>query len=483
MRAAVNFITLAYMSARKRLNKFVVFIALLLVMAGLFAYWLYLRSTPPLNIVLVSIDTLRPDHLGCYGHHRNTSPAIDRLAREGARFETVASSTSWTLPAHASMLTSQPDILHRVLWDDDKLDPNRISLAEILQDNGYRTGAVFTGPYLLPRFGLDQGFDDYMDATLYDKDIDNSEVLKASEKGRTTPRAMDMMEEWLDRGPEKPFFFFLHLFDAHPDFVPPPPYDTMFDPGYNGDITGRNIFNNDKIHKNMDKEDLEHLIALYDGEIRFVDEAGIKRLLQILSERDLLDNTLIIITSDHGEEFFEHGEMAHRNNLYDTTLLVPLIIWRPGLIKSADITGRQVRIVDIMPTVLDVLGMGPCPEATGLSLVPLIENPHGDHGPRPNLAELTGGRLHMEALRQSSSKFIFDYKKRGPSYFDLDKDPAEKNPLALESNQKAQKAANKFHVIREKTLQARDSLKWGDTGPQKMDPELRERLESLGYIE
>ncbi len=483
MKRVGKYINLASMAAKKSFIKYIALILLVAVLSGLVVYRFYFQSGPSMNIVLVSIDTLRPDHLGCYGYERNTSPTIDNLAKEGARFEIVASTTSWTLPAHAAMLTSQPDIIHQVLWDDDRLDPHRITIAELLKKQGYRTGAIFTGPYLLPRFGLDQGFDDYIDATRYDKSIDNSEVLQASEKDRTTRYAMDRMEKWLDKEPDKPFFFFLHLFDVHPDFIPPPPYNTMFDPDYLGDIEARDLFKSKKIHKNMDPRDLEHIIALYDGEIRFVDQVGIARLLDMLEKREMLDNTLIIITSDHGEEFFEHGSIAHRNNLYDTTLLVPLIIWRPGLIPPVDITGSQVRLIDIMPTILDMLGMEKCRENTGKSLMPLIKNPAGQHDPRPNIAEITGKTLHMEGLRRTSDKLIYDYKKNKPYYFNLEKDPAEKTPLPLDKNPQANEAARRFQTIRKRALQASDSLQWGSTESQQMSQELRKRLEALGYVE
>lgn len=281
---------------------------LLFVAAWIVLAYIYF-SRPPLNVVLVSIDTLRPDHLSCYGYSRATSPSLDRLALEGARFESAISTTSWTLPAHIALFTSLPDLVHGVLWDDQKLNENRITLAEILKESGYRTGGVFTGPYLLPRFGFEQGFDDYLDATLHDKKLVGPDVLLASEQGRTTPGAMEKVEAWIDQSPDDPFFLFLHLFDAHPDFDPPPPYDTMFDPSYSGTVQGKDVFHNPAIKADMAPRDLSHLKALYDGEIRFVDEAGISRLLAILEERDLLDRTLIIITSDHGEEFFEHGKL------------------------------------------------------------------------------------------------------------------------------------------------------------------------------
>ncbi len=452
-----------------------------LIGAGALVYFFW--PQPKYNLVLVSIDTLRPDHLGSYGYGRDTSPELDRLAREGVRFQDAVSSTSWTLPAHMALMTSLPDPVHGVLWDDNRLDPNRTTLAELMKANGYRTGGIFTGPYLLPQFGFDQGFDDYIDCTLYDKKLKGMDVLVASERGRTTPGALDRAEKWLDQKPGKPFFLFLHLFDVHPDFDPPEPFHTMFDPDYQGKVTGKDVFHDPNIRPDMDPRDLDHLQALYDGEIRYVDTEGIKRLVEILKKRNLLERTLIVITSDHGEEFFEHGEFGHRKNLYDTTLRIPLIFRCPKLVPGDKIVSGQVRIIDIMPTILELLKIPQGSEELGSSLAPLWRKPGAAKAERNNFAELTSSsnNLHLESLRADGSKIVIDFLKNQGAWFDLKNDPGELHPVSDQNSaafQTALKLFNRDRLVLRKCLEA---IPWGKQEKLNLDPTTRDRLKSLGY--
>jgi arylsulfatase A-like enzyme len=462
-----------------KMFKVIPLVALLLIMS---AVQFSCRQEPSLNVILVSIDTLRPDHLGCYGYEREISPAIDQFAREGVRFENAFSSTTWTLPAHHALLTSLPDLVHGVLTRDFSLDENRITLAEIMKEHGFKTTGIFTSPLLMPTFGFDQGFDGYLDLTVHDKELSDVDVFKAFERGTTTPGAMDKVEEFLDENGKDPFFLFLHLFDVHADFDPPAPYNTMFDPDYAGDINGRDIINNEAIHKDMPIEDLNHLIALYDGEIRFVDDAGIARLRSMLTERGLIDNTLIIITSDHGEEFFEHDEFGHWKNLHDTTLRIALIIWCPSLVPAGRVIEDQVRIIDIMPTILDLLELPQSPEGLGKSLAPLFNDDGGEEKQRALFAVLKDVHLYYEALRTQEFKVIRDYKKEERFYYDLLKDRMEANPIPVLDPDTLKDAMDLFFSIRLNQTSFKKMLPWGDAAAPKLDPELIERLKSLGYI-
>lgn len=452
---------------------------LFLVVSGAFHFC---RPRAYLNTVLISIDTLRPDHLGCYGYSRETSPNIDRLAREGALFENAFSSTTWTLPAHMALLTSLPGLVHGVLNESFLLDERRITLAEVLKEHGYSTYGIFTGPFLLPRWGFAQGFDDYLDATLYDKSLDGPEMLNASERDRTTPGAIKNVESLLDQNRKRPFFLFLHLFDAHPDFIPPPPYDTMFDPNYKGNIRGVDIMNNPEVNKDMEPEDLEHLRALYDGEICFVDEEGIGGLIRILKGRGILEKTLIVITSDHGEEFFEHGVFGHRQNLYDTTLRIPLIFWCPGRVSAGMVIKEQVRIIDIMPTILDLVGISQSPEGVGRSLIPLLNGKEADREERPIFAVLKDYKRYQEALRTEEYKVIRDYMKEERLFIDLIRDPEEVRPFMDPSLPEFQEAMNRFFSMRLNLTSFSKTLPWSNITAPELDPKLIERLKSLGCI-
>lgn len=307
-------------------------------------------------------------------------------------------------------------------------------------------------------------------------------MLRASERGQTTPGALDKVEELLSRDLKGPFFLFLHLFDVHPDFDPPPPYDRMFDPDYSGPLNGRDIMNNPAVRPDMERRDLDHLIALYDGEIRYVDEVGIKRLLAILEKRDLLEQTLLVMTSDHGEEFFEHGVFGHRQNLYDTTLRIPLILWGPRRIPSGLVIEEQARMIDILPTVLDLLGLKQSPESLGESLAPLFQERSQKAEARPLFCEVQTNEIYLEGLRQEQGKFIRDYKNDRRVFFDLIADPQEKNPWLDPEKEEFRLAMDRFLSLRWELVSYRDSLSWSASDAPKLDPELRERLRSLGYI-
>ncbi|MBU0617850.1 MAG: sulfatase-like hydrolase/transferase, partial [Planctomycetes bacterium] len=191
-------------------------------------------STYP-NILLISVDALRPDHLGCYGYGRATSPNIDKLAGEGALFENAISSTSWTLPAHAALFTGLADSVHGCTDTDRRLAENRYTLAERLKDAGYATVGFFSGPYLHPVFELGQGFDEYVDCTSYPelterngidaKAVDSASVHERSHRDITNPRVYERASAWLTENKRRPFFMFVHMWDVHFDFIPPPPYD------------------------------------------------------------------------------------------------------------------------------------------------------------------------------------------------------------------------------------------------------------------
>lgn len=228
------------------------------------------------NVLLISIDTLRADHLRCYGYPRDTSPAIDRLASQGVLFEWHISSSSWTLPAHAAIFTSLPDSVHGCYESDRRLSDELTTLAERFRAADYRTVGFFAGPYLHPAFGLGQGFDDYQDCTSYHETLENQPaskwamdptVMRRSHADVTNPTVFEAFHRWLAEHHERPFFMFVHFWDCHFDFIPPEPYRHRFDPDYAGDITGENFFFDPRVNAALPKRDIEHLEALYDGEI------------------------------------------------------------------------------------------------------------------------------------------------------------------------------------------------------------------------
>ena len=429
------------------------------------------------NVLLISVDTLRADHLGCYGYDRDTSPTIDRLAREGARFTTVVSSTSWTLPAHISLLTGLPSEAHGVIDTGMKASSSSLFLAEVLRDSGYATAGFVAGPFLSGSYGFLQGFEHYDDHSVLS--------LLQSHKVVTSPRSIQIIEDWLvswdGQGRERPFFAFLHLWDVHYDYIPPPPYDTIFDPDYRGTITGEDFERGDHIHRDMDPRDLEHVIALYDGEIRYTDE-HLARLLDLLGELDVLDETIIVLTSDHGEEFFEHGGKGHGKNLFDESILVPLIVRYPPGVRGGTVIETQVSLIDIAPTILSLAGIerpgdfaaAEAESRRAVDLAPML------NGRAATIPKLASSDLHgaLKAIRSNADKLIWDVSRPRQLYFDLIADPGELVNLV---GGRPERVAD---------LQA-EHLRWvgvWETGAglaerNQIDDELRRRLRSLGYID
>ena len=207
----------------------------------------------PLNVLLISVDSLRADHLGTYGYERDTSPAIDALAAEGVVFEAAFSHAPWTLPAHASLLTSLYPRSHRADRLKARLAPGVETIASVLSAAGYDTAAVVTGPFMKRIFGLDAGFRSYDDSLA-------TRSLRESAAGVTSDRLHQRALRQLERL-EPPFFLFLHYWDVHYDYEPPEPYDRLFDPDYDGTMDGRGFERNPEVNAGMDRRDLEHLVS------------------------------------------------------------------------------------------------------------------------------------------------------------------------------------------------------------------------------
>ncbi|MFT5050960.1 MAG: arylsulfatase A-like enzyme [Chlamydiales bacterium] len=363
-------------------------------------------DAPRPNVLLISIDSTRKDLLGAYGRRPahapelSPSPTLDHLAQQGVLFEDASSTTSWTLPAHVSMLTGLPALVHAVDIDMQTPNPALKNLAEMLSAEGYRTAGFFSGPYLDPRFGFARGFDRYeacfgdplqratdaagearrrMDALLARSagaDVAaagqalgeaEGQVEQLSHKDVSSAAVTRSALEVLDAaaGEDQPFFLFLHYFDAHYDYTPPAPFDQRFDADYAGDIDGADFITNPEIAtpiegdpfqvtRTVSDRDLEHIAALYEGELAWIDQE-LGRVFERLDELGLAQDTLVIVTADHGDEFFEHGGLGHRKTLFEEVLQVPLIVRYPGHLEPGTRVAQPVSILSIVPTVLDAL--------------------------------------------------------------------------------------------------------------------------------
>jgi arylsulfatase A-like enzyme len=374
------------------------------------------------NILLISIDSLRADHLGCYGWRRDTSPRIDALAASGVRFTNAWATTSWTLPSHVSMLTGRSLLGHGVLENGDAIPGSVPLLAALLQAAGYRTAAFVAAPYLSSRYGFGRGFDVYDDTTV------SFAAHGDSHLGVTSPLIHAAVTRWLEAAADEPgtktgpFFLFVHFWDVHYDYAPPPPFDTLFDPHYGGALTAEDFERNARINPRMEERDLEHIVALYDGEIRFTD-GYVGRLLDLVTQLGLAADTLIIVTADHGDEFFEHGNKGHHRTLYEEVLHVPLIIARPGTMATGIVRTDPVSLTDIVPTVLGEAGVTLPAGIEGRTLF----GPPGAHSGRVLVAELyKKPALNLQvAVRVGPHKLVQSLQHPKVEFFDLARDPQE----------------------------------------------------------
>ena len=404
------------------------------------AAFLACRQPPPPpgalrpDILLVSVDSLRPDHLGCYGYTRSTSPVLDRLAAEGVRFAQAVSSTSWTLPAHAALFTGREEEEHGVTRNGLRLSTAQVTMAEVLGDLGYQTAGFFAGPYLHPTFGLGQGFSTYVSCMAgLSEDLAEDEV-RAAARSEASPafaqetgsRSVERFASFLDQADARPAFLFVHLWDVHYDYAPPPPWDRYFDPDYQGSTDFSRLAVNPAINATMEPRDKAHLIALYDGEIRWTD-SNLARLLEAHAGRRPGKELLLVVLSDHGEEFFEHGGKGHQQTLFEEVVRIPLLFHWPGHLPAGATVPGLVRIIDVFPTLLDLVGAQPPEPIAGRSLLPLLRG--GELAELPALLEL---RAHpgrpLAALRSAHGKLVLGRWPAPPAYYDLVTDPARAKP-------------------------------------------------------
>ena len=438
------------------------------------------------DVVVISIDSLRPDHLSCYGYPQPTSPTIDSIAAAGVRFETALSSSSWTLPAHAALFTGLYDSGHGLVDNGLRLADSQVTAAEVFARNGWRTAGFFGGPYLHPVFGLGQGFETYQSCmTTLDDGLTDAQMRAQSRARRgdshadvTGPRTVDEVTRWLDGVDDQPFFLFVHLWDVHYDFIAPPEYVARFDPDYTGELNGVDFMENPAIAPGMDARDYRHLMALYDAEIRWTDDT-VADLLAALEARGRLANTILVVTADHGEEFLEHGRKGHQRTLYEEVVRIPLIFRWPGQLAAA---GRsvpdQVRLVDVAPTLFALCGIDDVPQMNGRDLSRLLQGP--DLPLEPALTELYANRADMQAVRMPTYKVIQAPPRVPAAGFDLVNDPAEQVLLGpevpfVQSGRKLiereQGAARQLGAGRYPTI------------ADDVDPRLLERLRNLGYVD
>lgn len=393
-----------------------------------------------LNVVVITLDTLRADRLGCYGFEGVRTPHIDALAEEGVLFEQATATVPLTFPSHASMFTGLVPPRHGVRDNGGFfLEESKTTLAERLQAAGWATGA-FVGAWVLDsRWGLAQGFDHYSDRF----DLSKFRVVSLGTVQKTGDEVVDLALAWLDSVKQRKFFAWVHLYDPHTPYSPPEPYLSAY-PG-----------------------------QPYLGEVAYTD-AVVGRLVSWLREQRLLERTLVVLTADHGESLGDHAESTHAYFIYDATTRVPFIVRAPwgdrGRVRA------QVSGVDLFPTVLDLVGLPPEAEVQGRSLARALLDPSGEPG-GPAYSETYFPRYHfgwqhLRALRDGGYKYI---EAPEPELYDLRSDPGEtKNVFKAYSLR-----AEELRLTMERLAGSEAD---GAPRREKLDPDTLQRLAALGYV-
>jgi arylsulfatase A-like enzyme/Flp pilus assembly protein TadD len=391
------------------------------------------------NVLLITMDTTRADRIGCYGYRGSSTPNLDALAGAGVRFENAYTAVPLTLPSHASLFTGTLPVFHGVHNNGFyALGPEALTLAEVLKDMGYATAAFVSSFTVDSRFGTAQGFDVYDDA------FGEGEVLKNFRSERRGDATAASFLRWLGTNADRTFFVWVHFYDPHLPYDPPSPFKEEF--------KGRP----------------------YDGEIAFMD-AEIGRIIAAVREKGLLEKTIIVAAADHGEALGEHKEIDHGLFLYDDTLRVPLLMAGEGRLPGGTVVRSRARLVDVFPTILDLLKVKIPKMTQGTSLLPVIR------GGREDLPVVAETRYPEENFGWSSLKALID----GPwkyieapraELYNLEKDRGEERNVLGENGDIGAGMARKLKDLIGKSSAPKPPEM------RKLSAEEEQRLKSLGYV-
>lgn len=428
---------------------------------------------PPRHVILISVDTLRPDRLGAYGHPRPTSPTLDRVAREGAIFTTAVATSPWTVPSHASLLTGLYPQRHRMRNYKQRLDPSIPTLAERLADAGLETLGIVSSDLLAGKYDLARGFQHFQHVSEWSSPAEGPRRLR-----NPGAEVTDLALSWLaDRG-DQPFFLFLHYYDPHSDYNPSPDHRRRFASRYAGPIDGSTgqLLLVRRGELELSEADAGHLIDLYDAEIRELDEE-LERLFEYLDESGLSSSTLVVVTSDHGEEFMEHGSVLHGRTYFDEVIAVPLLVRGPGVTAGVRIA-PPVSLVDVAPTLLRAIDAHIPEELEGVDLS-AYWNPHEQPVARPYVFAdsdwMNEKPDSFQMVRDDRYKLIVERATGTTLLYDLELDPAETGDRSAEQPERVKSLLAKLRAF-----EADDPAEGGE---RTITASELERLRALGYAE
>ena len=460
------------------------------------------------NVILITMDALRYDHLSCYGYRDIETPSIDSIAERGVLFSQAISQSSWTTPSFASMLTSHYPSVHdggRILCEiGNNLKTEIIQeipmLPEILQEQGYSTGAFISNFNLASTYGFSRGFDDYFNfdhKTMkneinYFLFIRNWRNLKKREydykHGKTRSRLLtEKAMEWIESHAKNPFFLWIHYIDPHLPYEGYKESEVFNKPVYNDirdkmDTLLSDAFSNQIRNGTLNLNSLEKrlLIELYDEEITETD-TYIGKLLEKVRALDLEDKTLIVFASDHGEEFFDHHNFEHGHSLFDEVIRVPLIFQYHEIPQN--IVDKQVRAIDIMPSILEILNIS-CPDdISGRSLVPLMKSHDDNMEIPPAISEFMLYFEERKSLRTEDFKLVFYPESKDTELYNLKKDPLELSNINTTNPEVSKMLFERLDSETNKSLELKAYLTKGKgSNVVKPDKMLMEHLKALGYI-
>jgi arylsulfatase A-like enzyme len=453
------------------------------------------RAAKP-NVILIVIDTLRADRLGVYGNGRGLTPFLDELAGRGVVFKNAYATSSWTVPSVSSLFTSRFPSQHHMDTYDSKLPDGEVTLAEVLAAADYTTGGVQANFRLNRQLGYAQGFRDWMVLMVPDLKVRGARVRSEALAWLRGERPSEPSSAQSAGGfglgaPTEPLLLYLQYMEPHAPYQPPQPYhDRFVRPAAGIDEASANAMMRTLNFKAFTPAHVDLLESLYDGEVASVD-AELRALFAALEEDGILKNAVIVVTADHGEEFDEHGRMAHGLALYNETIRVPLIIVAPG-IRPGTVIDLNVSLIDVAPTILELAGLPPQASFEGHSLVPMItarsarEWLAAREEPLPDvISELPPNspkidlRAHSRALVRGVDKLLIGLhgpqRREEPEVYDLSSDPHETVPLPP-----TEKSATLEAALRERT----DALAMrAGVGKEVgfVDDGTKEKLRALGY--
>jgi arylsulfatase A-like enzyme len=421
-----------------------------------------IEAGPP-NILLISIDALRADHLSCYGYDRQTSPVLDELAAEGTRFSRAFVNTHGTPPSHTTLLSSLYQESHRVGIDSASVAgrsvPGGVEMVqEIFAGAGWHTLAVTGGGFMSSKYGFSRGFETYFDRT---RSIDQGAKILSK---HLRPLLRD----------DRPVFAFLHTYQVHSPYAPPRRFRRLFGE-YRGTVkatSGALLEIQREAAKVLTREDFEYLESLYDGEIRYTDEI-LGKLLASLEAIGFLDNAIVVVTSDHGEEFGEHGGVLHGGKLFEELLHVPLIIGGAGIDRGV-VDPSLVSLVDIAPTLLSLAGLEIPDAMEGRSV---FDRPASEQWQGQRVFAQYGDQLYC--VRTPRWKLIQRTSNQRVKLFDLHRDPGEQRNLSARRPDLSSALLAELEEWRVR----RPQLDLGSRQDVELTEEMVEELRALGYVD